>query len=75
MDQHWNGQPSLRDHELAREGWHRQLIVSPTHLVDHVERFRSDGLDVHLEPISPDECSPYTLAMSFYRVIYTRGCT
>jgi hypothetical protein len=64
-----------RDAELARQGWNRRVVVGPIHLREHVERFWSQGLDVHLEPVPADECAPYTLAMSFYRVIYTRNAT
>ena len=66
----------LRDEELAREGWERRFTGSPPRLVELKELYEATGQEVLLDPVLPGElareCEGCTLALTFFRVIYTR---
>ena len=68
-----------RDEELRREGWIRKFTGSPPRLVETRELYESLGLEVLLDPLVPgelaDECEGCTLALTMFRVIYTRPRT
>lgn len=65
-----------RDEELAREGWMRRFTGSPPRLVELKELYETTGQEVLLDPVLPGElareCEGCTLALSLFRVIYTR---
>ena len=58
------------------EGWTRRFVAGPVRLGEYVEFYRSLGFEVRLEPIAIDElteqCSDCALALTFFKVIYTR---
>lgn len=69
--------PSLRrDDELARGGWTRRFVGSPPRLDEAVQLYRELGLEVHLEPLTPEdlaeECGDCRLALALFRAVYTR---
>jgi hypothetical protein len=76
------GDPSVsrarrtRDDELARTGWVRRFTASPPRLVELRELYESLGHDVMLDAMLPGELAPEcegcTLALTMFRVIYTR---
>ncbi len=65
-----------RDAELARDGWERRFIGSPPSLRDAVELYESLGLEVLSDPVTEEElreeCAGCALALTFFRVLYTR---
>jgi hypothetical protein len=65
-----------RDEELKPEGWVRKFTGSPPRLVETRELYESLGLEVLLDPLVAgelaDECEGCTLALTMFRVIYTR---
>ena len=66
-----------RDAELAREGWTRRFVGAPPRLREMTELYRELGHEVLLDPVRPDElddeCGGCVLALSLFRVIYTRS--
>jgi len=66
-----------RDEALGRDGWIRRFTGSPPRLVETREIYESLGLDVLLDPVLPGElateCEGCTLALTMFRVIYTRA--
>jgi len=66
----------LRDEELARDGWERRFTGSPPRLVELKELYEATGQEVLLDPVLPGElareCEGCTLALTFFKVIYTR---
>lgn len=68
-----------RDEELARSGWLRRFTASPPRLVELRELYERLGHDVLLDPVLPGElateCEGCTLALTMFRVIYTRPGT
>jgi len=64
------------DVELAREGWTRRFVGGPPRLQEVKELYESLGLEVHMEPLRAEElhgrCGDCTLALTFFRVVYTR---
>jgi hypothetical protein len=68
--------PAEREAELAREGWTRRFVVGPTRLNEVTSLYQELGLAVHLEPLAPDgladDCQGCALALTFFRVLYTR---
>jgi hypothetical protein len=64
------------EEELIPEGWTRRFVGGPPRLQEMVEIYRSLGYEVRLEPQAldefPDECEDCTLALTFFRVVYTR---
>jgi len=66
----------LRDEELARDGWERRFTGSPPRLVEMKELYEATGQEVLLDPVLPGElareCEGCTLALTFFKVIYTR---
>jgi hypothetical protein len=65
-----------RDAELAAAGWVRRFTGSPPRLVEVKELYESTGQDVLLDEVLPGElaaeCEGCTLALSLFKVIYTR---
>jgi hypothetical protein len=68
-----------RDRELARSGWIRRFTASPPRLVELRELYEGLGHAVLLDPVLPGElateCEGCTLALTMFRVIYTRPGT
>ena len=62
--------------ELVAEGWTRKFVGGPPRLNEMVELYKSLGFEVWLEPQElsefADECEDCTLALIFFRVVYTR---
>ncbi len=62
--------------DLLAEGWKRRFVGGPPRLPEMVELYRSLGYEVWLEPPDPEEfgaeCEGCTLALMFFRVVYTR---
>ncbi|MDP2959426.1 MAG: hypothetical protein Q8N53_23610 [Longimicrobiales bacterium] len=67
---------SARDEELGRDGWTRRFTGSPPRLVEVRELYEATGQEVLLDPVLPGElareCEGCTLALSLFKVIYTR---
>ena len=65
-----------RDLELASAGWERRFVGSPPRLLEFVDLYARLGREVFLDPLTPEElreeCAECTLALSLFRVIYTR---
>lgn len=65
-----------RDEELARSHWVRRFIGAPPRLDEARSLYESLGLEVMLDPLSPEElaaeCNGCTLALALFRVVYTR---
>lgn len=69
----------VRDRELAPDGWTRRFVAAPPRLGEAVALYESLGLEVLLDPLRDDElereeCRGCVLALSVFRVIYTRRC-
>jgi hypothetical protein len=66
----------VRDEELALEGWTRRFTGSPPRLVELKELYETTGQEVLLDPVITGElareCEGCTLALSLFKVIYTR---
>ena len=62
--------------DLEAEGWVRRFTVAPDRLKETVALYEATGHDVHLERVSADElpetCEGCMLAISLFRVVYTR---
>jgi hypothetical protein len=65
-----------RDAELAAEGWARRFTGGPPRLVEVRELYEATGQDVLMDDVLPGELAPEcegcTLALSLFKVIYTR---
>jgi hypothetical protein len=65
-----------RDAELAAEGWVRRFTGSPPRLVEVRELYESTGQDVLMDDVLAGELAPEcegcTLALSLFKVVYTR---
>ena len=65
-----------REAELLDAGWTRRFVGSPPRLKEIVELYRSLGFAIHLERHAPEdltgECDGCRLALSLFRVVYTR---
>lgn len=65
-----------RDEELGHKGWVRRFTGSPPRLVELKELYEATGQEVLLDPVLPGElareCEGCTLALSLFKVIYTR---
>lgn len=66
-----------RDDELAAEGWTRRFTGSPPRLSELTALYEELGYEVLLDPILPGElggaCVDCTLALTLFKVIYTRS--
>jgi len=66
----------LRDEDLAQLGWIRRFTAAPPRLAEIRELYESLGHEVLLDPLVAGElateCQGCTLALSLFRVIYTR---
>ena len=62
--------------EVGEEGWKRRFIGSPPRLEESRTLYESMGLEVLLDQITEEElrseCAGCALALTFFRVIYTR---
>jgi hypothetical protein len=69
-------QRTKSEEELLREGWIRRFVGGPPRLQETVELYKSLGYEVWLEPQALEEfraeCEDCTLALMFFRVVYTR---
>lgn len=67
---------SERDQALGREGWQRRFVGGPPRLNEQVELYRSLGYEVRLEHLAGEEireeCGDCILALTVFRVVYTR---
>ncbi|MDH3733388.1 MAG: hypothetical protein OEU54_07620 [Gemmatimonadota bacterium] len=67
---------AARDEELEASGWLRRFTGSPPRLQEIRELYEGLGWEVHLDELSEDElpegCGDCTLALSLFRVVYTR---
>jgi len=65
-----------RDEELGSAGWLRRFTASPPRLIEIRELYESLGHEVLLDPLTPGElaaeCEGCLLALSVFRVVYTR---
>lgn len=65
-----------RDAELAAAGWVRRFTGSPPRLVEVRDLYESTGQDVLMDDVLPGELAPEcegcTLALSLFKVVYTR---
>lgn len=66
----------VRDEELEAQGWTRRFTGSPPRLSELKELYEATGQDVLLDDVLPGElareCEGCTLALSLFKVIYTR---
>lgn len=66
----------MRDEQLAAEGWVRRFTGSPPRLDEMRELYESTGQDVLFDEVLPGElareCDGCTLALTLFKVIYTR---
>lgn len=64
------------EQDLVTDGWTRKFVGGPPRLNEMVELYESLGFEVWLEPQDlsefADECEDCTLALIFFRVVYTR---
>lgn len=67
---------TARDAELASQGWVRRFVGGPPKLREQVETYEALGQEVLLDPVSEDEladvCAGCALALTFFKVVYTR---
>ena len=65
-----------RDEELAADGWTRRFTGSPPRLGELTELYGATGQEVLLDEVLPGElaaeCEGCTLALTLFKVIYTR---
>ncbi len=65
-----------RDQELARDGWMRRFTGSPPRLAEVRDLYASTGQEVLLDDVLPGELAPEcegcTLALTLFKVVYTR---
>ena len=65
-----------RDATLAGDGWERRFIGSPPRLQEMVGLYRSLGHQVRTESLEDgdleDQCAGCALALSLFRIVYTR---
>lgn len=65
-----------RDVELGLEGWTRRFTGSPPRLGEVTELYERTGQEVLLDDVLPGElareCEGCTLALSLFKVVYTR---
>ena len=58
------------------EGWTRRFVAGPARVSECVEFYRSLGFEVRLERMAvhelADQCADCALALTFFKVIYTR---
>lgn len=70
---------SARDAELAAGGWTRRFIGAPPRLTEVSELYSTLGLEVLFDPVTEqelaEECAGCALAVSLFRVVYTRSKT
>lgn len=66
-----------RDDELAAEGWVRRFVGGPPKLTEQVELYEALGKEVLLDPVGEAElaeiCAGCALALTFFKVVYTRS--
>lgn len=61
---------------MLRAGWTERFVAAPARVREVVSLYESLGYEVHLEPLTvhdlADECHDCIVALSLFRVIYTR---
>jgi hypothetical protein len=66
-----------RDAQLDQLGWTRRFVGGPPQLEDQVSLYESLGQEVLLDPVTDEElaedCAGCALALSLFRVVYTRS--
>jgi len=66
-----------RDAELEDLGWTRRFVGGPPKLADQVSLYESLGHEVLLDTVTDEElaeaCAGCALALSLFRVVYTRS--
>jgi hypothetical protein len=67
---------TTRQEKLARLGWIKQATYDEPRLSEMVDTYREIGLEVHLEPLHPDQEPGCAICMASmpdkYKTIYTR---
>jgi hypothetical protein len=70
------GGAPARDRTLAAEGWQRRFIGGPPRLGEMLELYAELGYEVRVEPVHDEEladhCAGCRLALTLFRVVYTR---
>jgi len=65
-----------RDKELGRAGWSRRFSGPVNRMQDSIDLYESLGMEVLLDDLSAnelaDECGDCRLAVTFFKVLYTR---
>ena len=65
-----------RDGALAVDGWSRRFIGGPPRLGEMIELYESLGHEVRTEPLHDDDleshCAGCAVALSLFRIVYTR---
>lgn len=65
-----------RDEELGRGGWIRRFSGPVNKLQDSIDLYESLGMEVMLDDLSASElaaeCGDCALAVTFFKVLYTR---
>jgi hypothetical protein len=68
-----------RDAELAAQGWTRRFVGAPPRLSEMADLYESLGNEVLLDAVTDGElaeaCAGCALALTFFKVIYTRSGT
>jgi hypothetical protein len=75
-DLHTRGAAVERDLLLAVDGWRRRFVGGPPRLEEMVALYRELGHDVRVEELTDqdlaDSCAGCRVALSFFRIVYTR---
>ena len=70
---------AARDAALAADGWERRFIGSPPRLGEMIELYRATGHEVRTESLQDDDlevqCAGCSLALTVFRIVYTRPAT
>jgi hypothetical protein len=65
-----------RDLMLALEGWRRRFVGASPRLDEMIELYRELGHDVRVEELTEHDlaagCAGCRVALSFFRIVYTR---
>jgi hypothetical protein len=65
-----------RDLMLAVDGWRRRFVGAPPRLAEMVELYRELGHEVRVEELTDrdlaEACAGCRLALSLFRIVYTR---
>jgi hypothetical protein len=65
-----------RDVRLARDGWRRRFVGGPPRLTELLELYTELGHEVRVEPLDDEDlaesCAGCRVALSLFRIVYTR---